>query len=239
MFIGTAYASEAAHGGESEGVQVVFDLFGMGITSQITTMWAIMLLLTVVSILATKNLKLRPTGLQNIMEKVVEDLIGFLAGILGVEKAKKYLPFLATMFLFILVSNYSGLLPGAGHTVGFAPPTNALSVTAALAMCTFFATHFYALKEHGLKYFKHFVQPYPFLLPLNIIEEFVKPLSLSLRLFGNIFGEEMVAAVLFGLAPFLLPLPAQLLSVLFGFVQAIVFTLLSAIYIGMATSEGH
>jgi F-type H+-transporting ATPase subunit a len=234
MFIGTAYAA-ADHG-----LHPVFSPFGIDVMAQIFTMWFVMAFIILVSVLATRNIQKYPSGVQNLMEFFVETLTNLFDGIMGGKgKSKKYLPFLGSMFLLILASNYSGLLPGAGMYSAFMPPTNTLSVTLALALCTFFATHYYGVKEKGLKYFKHFIQPYPFFLPLNLLEEVVRPLSLSLRLFGNVFGEEMVAAVLFGLIPFFLPVPAQLLGVLFGGVQAFVFTLLSAIYIGTATAGGH
>lgn len=233
LFIGTAYAA-ADHG-----LHPVISPFGFDVMAQIFTMWFVMGFILLISYLATKNIKLYPSGVQNVMEKLVESLLGIFDGIMGPGKGKKYLPFLGTMFLLILLSNYSGLLPGAGYYSAFMPPTNTLSVTLGLALCTFGATHYYGIKENGLHYFKHFIEPYPFMLPLTILEEFVKPLSLSLRLFGNVYGEEMVAFILLGLIPFFLPVPAKLLGVLFGGVQAFVFTLLSAIYIGAATSGGH
>lgn len=238
MFLeAAAFASES--GGEAEHeLGAVFNIFGIDVFSEITTMWGIMIFMIVLSLMATRNIRKRPTGLQNAMEYIFEQVIGILLDILGREKAKKYLPFLGTMFVFILLANYSGLLPGSGHTLGLKAPTSNLSVTFGLAICTFIATHGFAIREKGLRYFKHFIEPYPFFLPLNILEELTKPLSLSLRLFGNIFGEEMVAAILAGLAPLFLPLPAMFLSVLFGLIQAFVFTLLSAIYISSAT-EGH
>jgi len=234
MFIGTAYAA-ADHG-----LHPVFSPFGIDVMAQIFTMWFVMAFIILLSVLATRNMQKYPSGVQNLMEFFVDALINLFDGIMGGKgKSKKYLPFLGSMFLLILVSNYSGLLPGAGMFSAFMPPTNTLSVTLGLALCTFFATHYYGVKEKGISYFKHFIQPYPFFLPLNLLEEIVRPLSLSLRLFGNVYGEEMVAAVLFGLIPFFLPVPAQLLGVLFGGVQAFVFTLLSAIYIGTATAGGH
>ena len=241
MFIGIAYASEAAEasGGGHHGLHPVFSLFGIDIMAQIFTMWFIMAFIIVISILATRKIEKYPKGLQNLMEIFVESLINLFDGIMGKGKSKKYFPFLGRMFLLILISNYSGLLPCAGMYSAFMPPTNTLSVTMGLALCTFGATHYYGVRKNGIKYFKHFIQPYPFFLPLNLLEELVRPLSLSLRLFGNIYGEEMVASVLFGLLPLFLPVPAQLLGVLFGGVQAFVFTLLSAIYIGTATSGGH
>jgi len=234
MFIGTAYAA-ADHG-----LHPVFSPFGIDVMAQIFTMWFVMAFIILLSVLATRNIQKYPSGVQNVMEFFVETLTNLFDGIMGGKgKSKKYLPFLGSMFLLILVSNYSGLLPGAGLYSAFMPPTNTLSVTLGLALCTFFATHYYGVKEKGISYFKHFFQPYPFFLPLNILEEVVRPLSLSLRLFGNVYGEEMVASVLLGLIPFFLPVPAQLLGVLFGGVQAFVFTLLSAIYIGTATAGGH
>ncbi|NLO89359.1 MAG: F0F1 ATP synthase subunit A [Clostridia bacterium] len=218
----------------------LFHIFGLGVTSKITTMWAIMLLLTVLSILATRNMEKIPKarGVQNSLEMVVELLLNFFSDIIGYEQARRFLPFLGTMFIFILVSNYSGLLPGAGHIPGLAAPTSTWSVTLGLAATVFVATQVYGVKALGFRYLKKFLQP-AFMLPLNIVEQFVRPLSLSLRLFGNIFGEEMVIAVLLGLVPYFAPIPVMILSLLFGFIQAIVFTLLSSIYFHEAIEESH
>lgn len=221
------------------GRQALFSIFGLEVSSEITTMWGIMIFILLVSYLATKNLKRVPTGVQNFMETIIEAILNFFGDLMGEKQAKKYLPLLASLFIFILVSNYSGLLPGAGHISGFKAPTSNLSITAGLAIVVFFSTHFFGIKEKGLGYFKHFIQPMPFMLPLNIIEEFVRPLSLSLRLYGNIFGEELVIASLFALVPLFVPLPMMILSLLFGFIQAFVFTLLTAIYIGGATAKEH
>jgi len=178
--------------------------------------------------------------LQNAVEYVVEAILNFLTQIMGDEKlAREYLPLLGSFFILILASNYSGLLPGAGHIPGLQAPTSTLSVTAAFALIVFFATHISGVRRKGLKYFKHFIEPYVFMLPLNIIEELVRPLSLSLRLFGNIFGEEMVVAGLLSLLPLFVPVPMMILGVLFGLVQAYVFTMLAAIYISAAVAEHH
>lgn len=240
FFLQAAYAAEAAHGGgggAEHGPQVLFDILGLEVTSEITTMWGIMVLIIVLSIFATRNLQRIPSGLQNVMEFILEGILGFLSGIMGEKYAKKYFPLLASFFIVILVSNYSGILPGAGHTPGLKAPTSNLSVTAGLAIVVFLATQFIGVKERGLAYFKHFIEPLPFMLPLNIIEQFVRPLSLSLRLYGNIFGEEMVVAGLFALVPLAVPVPMQLLGLLFGFIQAFVFTLLAAIYISEAAAH--
>jgi F-type H+-transporting ATPase subunit a len=224
---------------EEHGTTVLFDIFGLKVSSFVTTMWAVMAVILIISFFATRNLKKVPTGAQNVMEFLVQTLIGFFAGVMGEKNAKQYLPILATFFIFILLSNYSGLLPMAGHLPGLAAPTSTLSVTAGFALVVFFCTHFFGIKEKGLGYFKHFFQPVAFLFPLMIIEEFVRPLSLSLRLYGNIFGEEMVTAQLFSMAPFGVPIIMQLLGILMGLIQAFVFTLLTAVYIGGATADHH
>ncbi|MGI6587915.1 MAG: F0F1 ATP synthase subunit A [Peptococcia bacterium] len=237
MFATPVYAATAESGAEHGGA--LFTLLGLEVTSVTTTMWGLMLVLAVVAYLTTRKLERVPTRrLQIFMEMVLESIIGFLNDIIGDEaKTKRYLPILGSFFILILLSNYSGLLPGAGHVPGLQAPTSTWSVTAAFAIVVFFATHYYGFKAHGWGYLKHFIEPVPVLLPLNIISEFTKPLSLSLRLFGNIYGEEMVVVGLFSLLPLLLPVPMQLLSLLFGFIQAFVFTLLASIYISTAASE--
>lgn len=224
---------------EEHGATALFEIFGLRVSSFVTTMWGIMLVIFVISYFATRNLKKVPTGAQNAMEYIIAILIDFFSGIMGEKKAKQFLPILATFFLFILFSNYSGLLPMSGHLPGLAAPTSTISVTAGFAIVVFFCTHFFGIKEKGLGYFKHFLQPVAFLLPLMIIEEFVRPLSLSLRLYGNVFGEEMVTAQLFAMVPFGVPLLMQLLAVLMGLIQAFVFTLLTAVYLGGATADHH
>ncbi|MCL1872729.1 MAG: F0F1 ATP synthase subunit A [Clostridiales bacterium] len=211
--------------------------YKFGVTSTMTTMLAVTVLLTLLSYFATRKLQERPKGLQNLMEAALDALRGFLAGVLGSDSiARRYLPLLATFFLFILFSNYSGLLPMAGHLPGLAPPTATLSVTAGLAIVSFFAVQFYGFKTHKLGYFRHFLSP---IMPLLILEEFIHPLSLSLRLYGNIFGEETVSSSIFGIVPLLAPLPMYVLGILFGAVQALVFTVLTSIYISTATGKGH
>ncbi len=234
-------ASAAATNAESaaEGSNVLFHMFGLQITSYTTTTWAIMLLLVILSILATKHMKDVPSGVQNVMEAALEWISKFFGDILGAKKMKTYFPLIATMFIYIMFANYCGLLPSSGHLPGLAAPTSSLSITAGLAIITFFSTHVLGFKAHGLGYLKHFTKPVALLLPLMLLEEFVRPLSLSLRLFGNIFGEEMVSRQIFELVPILAPLPLYILSLLFCLIQALVFTMLSAIYIDMATGEGH
>ena len=224
-----------ASGAETEFLHIA----GIEFPSELITMWILMAVLVILSIVGTRNMERIPKGLQNILEYGVSALENFFADLMGVKRARKYLPFLMTFFLFILISNYSGLLPMAGHLPGLKPPTSNVNVTGTLAVIVALSLFYFGIKEKGMGYFKHFVSPVPVLLPINILETFTRPLSLALRLFGNIYGEEMVVAVLLGLMPILLPLPIQVLGVLFGAVQAFVFTLLAAIYIEEATAHEH
>lgn len=210
------------------------------ITSVITTSWAIMLVLTVVAILATRNLKEVPGPLQNAAEMAVEGLQNYFTGLLGQEHGRKYFPVFATFFIFIVVCNYSGQLPGAGHLTGFSVPTACLSVTAALGIIAFCTTHTIGIRERGVKnYLKILISPFILMLPLNLIEQLVRPFSLSLRLFGNLYGEEKVLEELYHIFPILLPLVMNVLSLLFCFVQAMVFTMLLSIYVSEGIEEEH
>lgn len=217
----------------------LFHIGPLEVTSEITTMWGVMILLIVVSFLGTRNMKRIPSGIQNILELGIETYENFFADVLGKKRTRQFMPILATFFILILTSNYSGLLPMAGHLPGLKPPTSSVSVTAGLAICVFFLVIYYGIKTNGLGYFKHFVQPVAILLPINILEQFTRPLSLALRLYGAIYGEEMVVASLAALMPLFLPLPMQFLGILFGAIQAFVFTLLASIYLEEATAVHH
>jgi len=237
---GAKAGESAGHAGGHHGSGPLFHLFGLEVTSEVTTMWAIMAVIIVIAFLSTRNLKRVPSGLQNFVETVLEALVGIYTSTLGEKKAWRFLPFLGTMFLFIIIANYSGLLPGAGMVPGFVPPTSNLSVTLGLASIVFVMTHFSGMRDNGVgTYLKHFIEPVPFLLPINVLEEFVKPLSLSLRLYGNIFGEEMALAAALLIVPLFLPTGIMGLSLIFGFIQAFIFTVLASVYIDTATSGGH
>lgn len=213
----------------------LFTIGPIEITGVVVTMWVIIAVLALLSWLATRKMKDVPGTLQNLAEMAVSKLQGYYEGILGPELAEKYFPVLATLFIFIIVCNYAGLLPGAGHLKGFSVPTASLSVTAGLAIVGFFTTHTVGIRERGVKgYLKSFVSV---LLPLTLVETFVRPFSLALRLFGNLFGEEMVTEQLYGIFPILVPLVMNVLSLLFCLIQALVFTMLLSIYIAEAAEE--
>lgn len=214
---------------------VLFSLGPIEVTGTVVTIWIITAILTLLSILATRNMKDEPGLLQNLAEQAVGKLHSYFSDILGTHLTDKYFPVLATLFIFIIVSNYSGLLPGAGHFSAFKVPTASLSVTAALAIVGFFTIHTVGVKERGWKgYLKSFLSV---MLPLTLVEQLVRPFSLALRLFGNLYGEEMVTENLYTIFPVLVPLVMNVLSLLFCLIQALVFTMLLSIYIAEAAEE--
>lgn len=215
---------------------VVYQNGNFVLTSEITTMWVVMIVIAALAIIGTRNMKMVPSGLQNILEYAVEGFLNFFETLMGRERARTYCPFLMSLFLLILFSNYVGLLPLAGHITGYKAPTSDLSVTAALALIVIVTYFYLGITRGGKKFLKFYFSP---LFLVNVLETITRPLSLALRLYGNIYGEEMVIAILFSMIPLFLPLPMYLLSILFGAIQAFVFTLLAAVYIEEATSGGH
>lgn len=222
-----------------EETNLLFSIGPLQVTSTVVTMWAIVLLLGLVSFLATRRLKEVPGPLQSVAEMAVGSLRNYYSGILGEKYANKYFPVFATFFIFIIVSNYSGLLPGAGHLKGFAVPSACLSVTAALGIIAFFTTHTIGIKEKGFwRYLKHLFSSMPIVLFfLVILEQFVRPFSLALRLYGNMYGEEMVGEKLYEIFAIGVPLIMNVLSLIFCLIQALVFTMLLSIYVSEAVEE--
>lgn len=219
----------------AETSNAVFSIGPIEVTGTVVTIWIITAVLTLLSILATRNMKDEPGLLQGLAEQAVGKLHSYFSDILGKHLTDKYFPVLATLFIFIIVSNYSGLLPGAGHFGAFKVPTASLSVTAALAIVGFFTIHTVGVKERGWKgYLKSFLSV---MLPLTLVEQLVRPFSLALRLFGNLYGEEMVTENLYTIFPIGVPLVMNVLSILFCLIQALVFTMLLSIYIAEAAEE--
>ncbi len=199
--------------------------------------WFVMAILIVGSLLLVRGIQLVPKKGQNLLELIVGGLEDFMVDITGPE-GRAFFPYIATIFLFILFSNLLGLIPG------FFSPTANLNTTLSLAICTFILTHIIGIRYHGVRYIKHFLGPVWALAPLvfiiELIGHFARVMSLSIRLFGNIFGKEKVLGILFGLAGFALaPLPILFLGILVSLIQAVVFTLLSIIYFTGAMEEAH
>ncbi|MDY0190781.1 MAG: F0F1 ATP synthase subunit A [Desulfuromonas sp.] len=202
----------------------------------VTYTWLVMLILITIAFAVSRGIKMVPGTLQNLMESVISGIEGLLVETMG-PKGKAYFPLIATFALFILISNLIGLVPG------LYPPTANLNTNAALALTVFAMTHIVGVKEHGFGYLKHFMGPVLALAPLvfviEIIGHIARPLSLSLRLFGNMYGHEIVLMIFFALVPLFLPIPMMLMGVLVAFIQAFVFTLLAMIYIAGALEEAH
>ena len=218
----------------------IIKIFGiLDVTGEVVTMWIILGLLTVISLIVRKNLKERPGKFQNMIETGVEYLDNFFTDNLGKEKARKYFVFLATLFTFIIFCNYSGLIPGVGLTKYVKAPTASLSVTAGLGIMTFVFLQYAGLKMGAKHYFKRFVSPMFFMLPLLLLDEFIKPASLALRLYGNVFGEETVMEQLYHLIPIGVPVVMMVLSILFCALQALVFSMLTSIYLDEVTERGR
>lgn len=225
----------------NEPSEVIIPIFGfLDVTGEVVTMWVIVAALALLSWLVTRNLKERPGRLQNVLEAGIEYLDNFFTNAIGHERTRKYFYFLGSMFIFIIVSNYSGLLPWMGHTPYMKAPTSSLSMTAGLGVMTFCFLQISSIRALGIKKFlKRFVSPVAFMLPLLLLDEIIKPVSLSLRLFGNVFGEETVTEKLYELLPIGAPIIMMVLSLLFCAIQAIVYTMLVSIYLEEATELEH
>lgn len=219
--------------GAEHGAGPLFHLFGLEVNSITVSSWGIMLLLTLVCFFLGRNLKAKPeTRRQIAVELAVGTLIDFLGGVVGSrEKAKTFFPILGSLFIIILISNYSGLLPGMGYVAGMQAPTSSWSYTLGLGITVFVITYIVGFRKNGIGYLKHYIKPVAIMLPLVIMEEIVRPLSLSLRLFGNVYGEEVVVANISQLCPLIVPIPFMCLGLFFGFMQALVFTLLTSTYL--------
>ena len=207
----------------------VIRIFGiLDVTGEVIAMWVFLAIAAVLSLLVTRNLKERPGKLQNLLEIAVEYLDDFFTGILGKENGRRYLFFLGPLFCFIILSNYSGLIPGVGLSKYIKAPTSSLSVTLGLGIVTFVFLQTAGIHAGAKHYLKHFLTP---VVPLLLLDELIKPASLALRLFGNIFGEETVMENLYHLLPIGAPIIIMVLSLLFCAIQAIVYTMLTASYL--------
>ena len=173
--------------------EVLFTIFGLEVTPEVTTQWGIIIILAIISFFATRNIKEVPTGFQNVIETGLGMIENTVSSVLGKDRTRRFFPFFGTLFIFIIFSNLSGILPGAGTIRGFKAPTSSLSVTAGLAICECIAVQYMGFRTCGIKgHLRHFISPVVVMLPFLLIDEIVRPVSLALRLYGNIYGEESV-----------------------------------------------
>ena len=221
--------------------EVVIPLFGfLDVTGEVITMWIIIAILAGISIYLGKRLQERPGKFQNVIETGIEYLDNTFSANLGHQRARKYFWFMGSLFIFIIFANYSGLIPGVGLTKYMKAPTSSLSVTAGLGVCTFCFLQAASIRAKGIKgYIKHFISPIIVMLPLLALDEIIKPVSLSLRLFGNIFGEEALLEKFYEILPIGAPLVMMALSLLFCALQAVVYTTLVSIYLDEATEANE
>jgi F-type H+-transporting ATPase subunit a len=214
--------------------QVLWQYGFAELNATVVTTWVLMITMALGSILITRNLKTEGviSRWQGALEIIVTSIEQQIKEV-GLNRAREYLPFLGTLFLFVAVSSLCTVIPG------FAPPTGSLSTTAALALCVFFAVPFFGIKEQGLAgYLKTYTEPTMLMLPFNIISELSRTLALAVRLFGNMMSGTMIVAILLTITPLLFPLVMTALGLLTGMVQAYIFSILAAVYIAAATTVG-
>ena len=194
----------------------------------IITTWGIMLVITLIAWLSTRHLEMLPSSVQSAAEGIVAAIDEAITAV-APEHGRQIMPFIASLWLFLIIANLVGLIPGL-HS-----PTRDLSVTSALAVLVFFSVHWFGIKTQGLKsYLHHYLTPSPILLPFHIISEFTRTLALAIRLFGNMMSLEMAAMLILLVAGFLAPIPILMLHIIEALVQAYIFGMLALIYLAGA-----
>ncbi|MDD5393882.1 MAG: F0F1 ATP synthase subunit A [Thiothrix sp.] len=212
--------------------ELIFWQYGFAkLNLTIVTTWGLMLALTFGAWLITRKLSddIFISRWQHVLEVIV---LGVKAQIeeVGLSQSRKYISFIGTLFLFIVVSNLAAVIPG------YEPPTGSLSTSTALAICVFVAVPLFGIRELGvLGYLKSYLHPTPVMLPFNIISEISRTLALAIRLFGNVMSGGMIIAILLTITPLFFPVVMNVLHLLTGMVQAYIFSILATVYIAAAT----
>jgi F-type H+-transporting ATPase subunit a len=203
------------------------------ITATLVFTWVTMVILVGISYLVTRNMK-KQEGVskgQNILEALIETMQNQIKQI-SQQDPGKFLPFIGTLFIFILTSNILSIVPG------FTPPTGSLNTTVALALCVFIAVPIFGIGDQGIKgYLKEYIKPTVIMLPFNIISEISRTLSLAIRLYGNVMSSSVIIAILLGVIPLFFPIIIQALGLLTGMIQAYIFAILAIVYIASATQK--
>ena len=218
------------------GEHLYWNIAGLTLHGQVLLVtWLVIIIILAIAFLGTLKLKLIPEGLQNFSEIVFEYVASIAKEQLGEYEYRPWISLVGTLFLFIFVSNWLGaLVPWKLLELSegeLAAPTNDINTTVALSLLTSLSYFYAGFKAKGLGFFARYISPTPIFLPINILEDFSKPLSLSFRLFGNILADEIVVSVLCLLVPLLVPLPVMVLGVFASSVQALVFATLAGAYI--------
>lgn len=208
-----------------EAQPIVFHLGPLGISAAVLTTWGIMLVLALASLLATRALGEHPGKLQTMLEGAVMAIENSIAALFP-QRPRMLLPFVGTLWVFLVVANLAGIVPGL-HS-----PTGDLSLTAALAILVFLSVHWYGVRAAGWRaYLRHYLSPSPLLLPFHLMSELSRTVALAIRLFGNMASLEMAALLVLLVAGFLVPVPILLLHVVEALVQAYIFGMLALVYI--------
>ena len=221
------------------GEHLYWNIAGLTVHGQVLLVtWLVIAIILTITVLGTLNLEQVPKGLQNFVEAVFEYVAGIAKDQLGEYEYRPWVPFVGTIFLFIFVSNWLGaLVPWKLIHLPegeLAAPTNDINTTVALSLLTSISYFYGGFKAKGLGFFARYISPTPIFLPINILEDFTKPLSLSFRLFGNVLADELTISVLTSLVPLVIPLPIMALGIFAGSVQALIFSTLAAAYIAEA-----
>lgn len=220
-----AMAQEAEHSNEIIHYLATNTMIGEVNMQTMYMTWITMAIVFVLFVAASRSPKLVPSGLQNVMEFFVDFLNGLMDNNLGVRGRKYMAPFIITLFMFILISNEIGMLPQVG--VHWTSPTNDINTCFALSLLVAGSAYLVGVCQQGIGHFKHFVTPSPAFLPLHLLDAATKPLTMALRLFGNILAGEILLIVLYQLAPWVVPELWVMFSLFIGFVQAFIFTILA------------
>ena len=215
-------------------------IFGHGQMLFVSHLILVAFIMIALAKMATKSLRAVPTGTQNVMEAYLGGAIAMGKDVIGEELARKYLPLVAAVGMFVFVSNMIGIIPG------FEAPTSNINITLPLALLVFFYYNYEGIKKNGVvKYFAHFAGPVkvlaPLMFPIEIVSHISRIISLSFRLFGNIKGDDLFLWVLLMLVPYVAPLPAYLLLTFSGILQTFVFMILIYVYLAgaVAADEDH
>ncbi|MDH5739120.1 MAG: F0F1 ATP synthase subunit A [Nitrospira sp.] len=209
-------------------VKTVFDFGPIGITSPVVTTWGIMLILVGLSWVTTRHLREDPRPVQVILEGLIGAMDQAVREVLP-KMSAQVLPFIGTLWIFVVVANLVGIIPGL-HA-----PTGVVSTTAALAVLVFFSVHWFGICSEGVRaYLKHYLAPSPIMLPFHLMSEATRTVALAIRLFGNIMSLEMAVLLVLLVAGFLVPVPLLVLHVIEALIQAYIFGMLALIYIAGA-----
>jgi len=240
MYPDNFYSSTFTLLAEAEvGKHFYWDIAGSLVHGQVlVVVWFVLALLLLFAVLGTRDIDRIPNSWQNFAESAVDFVTDIARDQLGESFYREWVPFIGTLFLFIFGCNWAGaIIPWKLIELPegeLAAPTNDINTTVALALLTSLAYFYAGLSKKGFGYFKRYIQPIPLLLPINILEDFTKPLSLSFRLFGNVLADELTITVLTSLVPLVIPLPIMALGIFAGSVQALIFSTLAAAYIAEA-----